>query len=639
MGTVASNSENSATARGRWPRGLAAGSLIVTLVPLLLAAVTFGVLIHTLTLNREADDEVQRGLRVLGQIHAAHAALAEAASGVRGFIITGDTAFLQPYERAEGKLREALQQLEQDIRDPEQRGRLTEISELVDIKLRNLAVLAARAPALEEAQILGDARDNKALLDRLRSRIAAMEEREHRVIAGLRAEQERVRRITQASSLFAVLLTFAFASLLSRWFAGSLIRRIRHLRDNARRIGQREPLQPWPGNQRDELAELDARLVQTGDLLEHQLRELEAARQTAERASQAKTRFLSRTSHELRTPLNAIVGFSRLLRERADDPQQTRHVTVIQHSAEHLLQLVNDLLDLSRVEAGQITLVREPVDLGAQVRRALDIVDGRARARRIHLQSDLPDGLPAALGDASRVLQVLLNLLDNAVKFSPECTTVTVSASLRAPGQIAVRVRDQGPGIPAAFRAELFRPFSRQDGQAEGVGLGLAISHGLAHAMQGELHCLPTDGRGSCFELLLEVASQAALPPVTEASIGPPVGSSKDDTGPRARVCLRTRDEAFAVQIEATAKRLGLGLQRSLPSASGPDAGSWIVIRDEQEPSPAEALPVDAIRAIFVRGERVAAANEQLILPGAPVSAWRLALQEVADERPRTRGA
>lgn len=249
------------------------------------------------------------------------------------------------------------------------------------------------------------------------------------------------------------------------------------------------------------------------------------------------SRFLSRISHELRTPLNAIIGFSRLLREAGGDQARARHVSVIQQSAEHLLQLVNDLLDLSRVEAGQISLTEQAVDLASQVRRALDIVEGRAEARQIGLQQQIPGGLPAARGDAGRILQVLINLLDNAVKFSPSQSTVTVSVERSGDDRLALQVRDQGPGIPAAFRAELFRPFSRHSAQTE----------------------------------------------------------ADDDAG-------------------------------------------WVIIRDGEHAPAASAIPATSVLATLVRGtpapEDTEPSAHRIIPTTAPVSNWRLALQEIVNERP-----
>ena len=626
-------------ARRFWSGNLGQRSLVLTLVPLVLAATTVGVLLFALAQTRQADDEVQRGLRVLGQIHAVHAALAEAASGVRGFIITQDETFLRPYERAEQQLRQALRQLERDIKDPVQRQQLAEISELVDVKLSNLAVLTARSRELSGGQMLAYSRDNKELLDRLRRRIAFMEERENRLIADKQRQQRRARQMGHATMLAAVLATFVLASLLSQKFASALIRRIRHLRDNARRISLREPLESFRDQPEDELAELDRLLVQTGQTLYEKLDELEAARETAEEASRAKTRFLSRTSHELRTPLNAVIGFSALLKKHLELPAQRRQIDAIQHSAEHLLQLVNDLLDMSRIEAGQLTLKLESIDLTGQIGRALDIMNGRAAARDIRLYREGCDALPPVLADTSRVLQVLINLLDNAAKFSAPGSAVVIRGAVQSE-TVSLHIIDEGPGIHPDFHAELFRPFSRQDGQMEGVGLGLAISHGLMSAMGGALMFTPTAHGGSCFTITLPRSGEAVAGVITA-----PLQAS--DVSPRRReapaasalqLLLCTRDDVFAMQIDATAQRLGLPCKRVEPDGISPDSRvgtSWLLVHDHKEspvwpdtvPPPVACLWRDA-----PEDSPTPPCHVRALARNAPPSAWRNHLQELLDE-------
>ena len=154
-------------------------SVVITLVPLLVAAIVLVVVNKALAFSREAEDELQRGLRVLGQIHAVHAGLAEAASGVRGFLLTQDEAFLAPYQRAEERLRKSLSQLKSDVKDPVQRQSLAEISALVDVKLSNLALLQSPSQTPSTGSILEYSLGNKVLLDHLRNRIADMETRVH----------------------------------------------------------------------------------------------------------------------------------------------------------------------------------------------------------------------------------------------------------------------------------------------------------------------------------------------------------------------------------------------------------------------------------------------------------------------------
>ncbi|WP_162925658.1 sensor histidine kinase [Isoalcanivorax indicus] len=620
-----------------WSGNLGQRSLVLTLMPLVLAATTMAVLLYTLAQTQQADDEVQRGLRALGQIHAVHAALAEAASGVRGFIITQDETFLRPYERAQDQLREALRRLERDTQDTVQLQQLAEISELVDVKLSNLATLTVLSRELSGGQMLAYSRDNKELLDRLRRRIALMEERENRIIADLQQQQRRTRQIGHASMLAAVLATFVLASLLSQRFAARLIRRIRHLRDNARRISQREPLQPYTHEEADELAELDQLLVQTGHTLYEKIAELEAARETAEEASRAKTRFLSRTSHELRTPLNAVIGFSALLKKHLELPAQRRQIDAIQHSAEHLLQLVNDLLDMSRIEAGQLTLKLESVDVPEQIARALDIVHGRAAARDIRLFREGCEALPAVVADTSRVLQVLINLLDNAAKFSSPGSAVVIRAEAQAE-YVRLHVIDEGPGIHPDFHADLFRPFSRQDSQMEGVGLGLAISHGLMEAMGGTLTFAPTAHGGSCFTLQLPRSGQ---PPERTAA---PSLAVPDALPPRRpalaplQLLLCTRDDVFAMQIDATAQRLGLSCRRVEPGVALPSSmirESWLLVHDAEEP-PAWPDDMPPPRVCLWRDAPeylpVLPCEVRVLAHDAPPSAWRNHLQELLDE-------
>ena len=623
-----------------WSGNLGQRSLLLTLVPLVLAATTVGILLYALMQARQADDEVQRGLRALGQIHAVHAALAEAASGVRGFIITRDETFLRPYERAEQRLSDALQRLEDDVRDPVQRQQLLEISELVAVKLSNLAILTARSRELSDGQMLAYSRDNKALLDRLRRGIAFMEERENQIIIDLEQQQRRTHRIGMATILAAVLATFVLASLLSQRFAGGLIRRIRHLRDNARRINHREPLEPFPSQAVDELSELDALLVQTGNTLYEKLDELEAARETAEQASLAKTRFLSRTSHELRTPLNAVIGFSTLLKKQMEQPAQRRQLNAIQHSAEHLLQLVNDLLDVSRIEAGQLTINLHAVSPQAQIARAFDIIHGRATARQLRLFREGCDDLPAVRADAGRLLQVLINLLDNAAKFAPRGSGIVLRGEIlrneTSADTVCVHVIDEGPGIPAHFHAELFRPFSRQDEQREGVGLGLAISHGLMQAMDGMLTYAPTAHGGSCFTLHLQRTDDmpGVVAPADTARAAVP---QKPFSAPICQLVLCTQDDGFAMQIDATAQRLGVPCIRvgaGVPIPAHVTAGCWLLLLDGV--GIPEMLPHAPPEYCLWRGVPNAAvslpAGIRVLPVDAPASAWRNRLQEILDE-------
>jgi len=223
----------------------------------------------------------------------------------------------------------------------------------------------------------------------------------------------------------------------------------------------------------------------------------------AERANQAKSVFLSRMSHELRTPLNGIMGFAQLmsLHEADNLREDQRHkLDYIQMAGHSLLRLINEVLDISRIETGQLRIDLTDVPLDTWVGRAIDLALPLAQARQVQLQRDGDAGL-VVRGDAQRLEQVLLNLLSNAIKYGPEGGVVNVRVA-REGAMALVSVSDEGPGLCAAQRQHLFEPFNRlgaERSRTEGVGLGLVIARGLMQHMGGELSLADGEGPGACF--------------------------------------------------------------------------------------------------------------------------------------------
>ena len=260
---------------------------------------------------------------------------------------------------------------------------------------------------------------------------------------------------------------------------------------------------------------LRAQLQQQYDELVRTAAELEQARDRALAADRAKSAFLSTMSHELRTPLNTIIGFAGVLLQRLPGPlndEQAKQLGLVRTSARHLLALINDVLDISKIEAGDMKVECAPFDLRASIERVVAAMRPQAEAKGLRLDLRLAEGLGSALGDARRAEQVLLNLLANAVKFT-EHGSVTLAAetvgAAGAGGGAAVRlsVIDTGRGIRAEDLPRLFRPFEQLEagiGRAhEGTGLGLAISRRLAELMGGRIDVQSRWQQGSEFTFTL----------------------------------------------------------------------------------------------------------------------------------------
>lgn len=266
-------------------------------------------------------------------------------------------------------------------------------------------------------------------------------------------------------------------------------------------------------------AELESRVLE-------RTAEAALARQDAEQANRAKSHFLSRMSHDLRTPLNAVLGFAQLLKAEQLSAEQFEGVAQILRAGEHLLDLINEVLDIARIESGRLSLSPEPVSVRESVEHAVDLVLPMANDRLISLHVELNDLQNAfLLADRQRLNQVMLNLLSNAVKYNRPRGRVTVGAEPAAGDRLRITVTDTGAGIPAEKMKLLFMPFERLGAEAtsvQGTGLGLALSRGLAEAMGGSLGMTSVRDQGSTFWIELPITHEAnavVKPPSSSAAI------------------------------------------------------------------------------------------------------------------------
>ncbi|UQA56772.1 protein kinase domain-containing protein [Polyangium aurulentum] len=247
--------------------------------------------------------------------------------------------------------------------------------------------------------------------------------------------------------------------------------------------------------------------------------ELQAAKEAADRASRAKSDFLSGMSHELRTPLNGILGYTQVLSRAPELSSKSRDgVRIIQKSGEHLLSLLEDLLDLAKIEAGKMELVPKRFDFHAMVRTVVDLCRVRADQKGIAFTHEIRGGAVSSVyGDEKRLTQVLLNLLSNAIKFTERgSVTLVIDELKRGPDEGSVlrfRVEDTGPGIPPEHLSRIFDPFEQlgdHKSKSAGTGLGLAISKWIVEEMGGSIEVESEPGRGSAFTVTLAFAEGPA---------------------------------------------------------------------------------------------------------------------------------
>ena len=276
-----------------------------------------------------------------------------------------------------------------------------------------------------------------------------------------------------------------------------------------------------------EAHKLEAR---TTELLRHQFanawvaEQRQLALQSAEHSSTSKSRFVAVMSHEIRTPLNGILGMTQLLERSELDLQQREQINIMRRSGQHLLALVNDILDLARIESGKLAVDTGPVSLRETVDDVCQLLAQTAHDKGLGFELNLSPSLPPyALGDASRIKQVLHNLIGNAIKFTDKgqvSVEVGTTLDMRAGNLLRFAVRDSGEGIPADQLERVFAPFEqaqdlrRNPGprRQDGTGLGLTISRELARAMGGDLRCSSVPGHGSLFEFTLPLQSCAQQP-------------------------------------------------------------------------------------------------------------------------------
>ena len=404
----------------------------------------------------------------------------EGSSSVRAFAISGDESFLKPYQHMRDELMVQYENLADMTSDnPVQQQNMVLLKAALKARLAESALQVRLyqeqgAGAAQKRIAQGFGRDINM---RIKSEVGKILDEESRLL-GLREGQ-----VDQESGKLFVFDGLAIAGMLLMivWIAHSMAKEWR-FRDAM--IRERNALN----------AELAA-----------QNTTLEATNAALLKSDQFKSEFLSSMSHELRTPLNSIIGFSNIIRSGMSGPlneDQKKQIGMVEDSAMHLLALINDLLDLSRIEAGKARLDIERFDLCALVQQALAVVAPLAAKKHLDLKTQCPDNQPLlVVADRRKLYQVILNLVNNAIKFS-ERGTIAVDYRV-LDGKCLVSVSDQGMGIPPDQLPDLFQAFHQVDGSYrklhEGTGLGLYLCKKLLEMMGGSIRVSSEPGKGSTF--------------------------------------------------------------------------------------------------------------------------------------------
>jgi signal transduction histidine kinase/AmiR/NasT family two-component response regulator len=341
-----------------------------------------------------------------------------------------------------------------------------------------------------------------------------------------------------------------------------------------------------------ELAKAEERERANAARLSVTVDELTVARRQAEAAVQAKSLFLANMSHEIRTPMTAILGYVELLREPGSTEQERQDaIETVQRNGEHLLTIINDILDISKIEAERMTIERLDCKLQPLLLDVVKLMQGRASEKGLKLLVECAPGCPETIGtDPTRLRQILVNLVGNAIKFTPQGQVSVLARPHRDPVSgaewLAVDVKDTGIGMTAEQMGKLFEAFSQADStmsrQFGGTGLGLAISRRLARMLGGDLVVSSQLGTGSCFTALVEARTVAStMPLTTNAAVGSSRPTVHDSAGASGTSPATVASMAAGDAGSALAAFTAATLEGSGPTAALPLQGRHVLIVDD----------------------------------------------------------
>jgi signal transduction histidine kinase/ActR/RegA family two-component response regulator len=534
-------------------RSLRAKGLIVVAIPLI---ALMGLTSANLLLQQNESNERTISLTARNLDDAAAQVLADAVNaetGVRGYIGTRDPLFLAPYDLALTRIG-AERSLLRDAAAKEGAGRQQQAVDAttgtVLVQLAQLKSAVGRGSSAES--LIPALKNEKATMDRLRRQVASLAAAptalvavQHNKIATL---QTRTELLDIAGLVLGLLAGLAGVALFTSGVAG----RIGVNAENARRLGEGQPLAPILFA-RDEIGRVGQSHLRAEQLLASRATDLTAARDAAMKATQAKNSFLSSTSHELRTPLNSILGFAQLLQLSELSAEDSDGVQRILGAGRHLLALINELIDIARIESGDLGLSLEPVLVRPLIEECGQLMAPIAAERSIRIIQDCAHPALAVYADRQRLAQVLVNLISNAVKYNHKDGTITISCAEAGAGQASIVVTDTGPGLAPDDLERIFIPFERLGAErtaVEGTGIGLPLARALTEAMKGHLTASSVLGQGTAFTVSLTRAPDPIPVPAPSPAPAALAGGPQVPAGAGLRV-LYIEDNPANVEVVA----------------------------------------------------------------------------------------
>jgi len=532
--------------------------LIAIAVPLLALLVTAAASLSLQYREQDARVAGRADFNLIGAADSVLGAALNSETAVRGYAATHEALFLRPYYTMQGRMAATQATFAAAAgragSTPQQRAASATARRAMTLLERVRAAVARGAPAGKVTVML---RQGKRTMDLLRTQIASLRIKATSMMLSQRAAVDRMESGIDVVTIVGVVLGLLAGLAGVALFASGISRRVAAAASNADRLGEGQPLVP-ADHSGDELGRLAESLATAEKLLASRSAQLVAARDDALKANQAKNAFLSSTSHELRTPLNSILGFTQLLELSDLGGDDRESVQRILAAGRHLLGLINELIDIARIEAGDLSVSLEPVVVTALLGDVCELMAPLAAERDIDLRQQCVRPDLAVYADWQRLSQIMVNLISNAVKYNRRGGSITIACAEHEDGQVSVAVTDTGPGLSGADLDRIFVPFERlaaENSDVEGTGIGLPLARALARVMHGEVRAMSTLGRGSTFTVSLRRAPELAHGPgqAVRSALPAAVSSSYPDAKPLTLLYI----EDNPANVEVVARYLG----------------------------------------------------------------------------------